>query len=120
MAVLSTGAVFTFETWTLGGRLALDALREAYGRVMHLHPNEHPIIEFGVSSYEGKRGLVYNPVFKIIDWIPVNAAGMASFAPSPAPSPAPKMIAALPPERDDGPPPYEAGDPGPSDDDIPF
>ena len=121
MAILATGAAFTFETWTLGGRVALNKLREAYGRLMHLQPDEHPVLELGVSGYDGRKGPIYNPTFKIVSWIPKDAAGLGALAPEPAPAPAPvapKQLAA--PALDlDEPPPYEAGDPGHGGDGIP-
>jgi hypothetical protein len=118
----ATGKVYVFETTARGGRVGLDDLRVAYGRVLHLHPNEHPIIELGLSSYEGKKGLVHEPTFRIVGWISKDADGLGALdTPPPAPAPAvPKPIAAPAPDLCE-PPEYEADDPGPGfDDEIPF
>jgi hypothetical protein len=77
-----TGKVYTFETSSRGGRVALDGLRLGYGRVLHRHPNEHPVIELGTGGYDSgkKHGFVHQPTFTIIGWVAKDASEVAEAA----------------------------------------
>jgi hypothetical protein len=71
-----TGKVYTFETASRGGRVALDGLRVAYGRVLHQRPSEHPLIELQAGGYDSgkKHGYVHEPVLKIVGWVAKDAS----------------------------------------------
>jgi len=63
--------IISFETSTMGGRKAVDSVlnalkvKSASGEANFLFP----VITLNENSYEGNNGTVYNPVFKITDWM---------------------------------------------------
>jgi hypothetical protein len=110
MADPETRELFTFSTSSKGGRKCLGRLCQTYGDERDRHPDEWPIIELGINSYQHSNkayGRIKDPVFTIVGWIPKDADAPAS-APMPAPKPAPAMVVA---PLSDEPLPYETGDP---------
>jgi len=64
-------AVFTFTTSSRGGLSAVGELAKAYGRRLHAHPDEYPVVELGVSSYQHRvksYGRIKVPVLRIASW----------------------------------------------------
>ncbi len=61
--------LYTFTTASRGGLNAIGELCKSYGKLMRQKPDEYPIIELGVSSYNHKEyGRIKNPTFKIVGW----------------------------------------------------
>jgi hypothetical protein len=60
---------YTFATSSGGGIKAIGKLSITYGKQMAQHPDEFPIIELGVETYDHKLyGRMKNPTFKIVGW----------------------------------------------------
>jgi hypothetical protein len=67
-----TDAFFTFSTSSRGGLQAVGKLSAAYGQHMRQRPDDMPIIELSVSSYQHPNrsiGEVREPALKIVDWV---------------------------------------------------
>jgi hypothetical protein len=63
---------FTFTTSSRGGIVALGQLSRAHGSHVRQRPDEYPIVELGMGSYQHPDrsiGEVRFPIFKIADWI---------------------------------------------------
>jgi hypothetical protein len=108
-----TGEVFTFPTSSSGGRGALDKLCKAYAVARARHPNEWPIVELGVDSYQHPIktfGRIKFPVLKIVGWVSKDAVSTDD------PTPAPALIG-NPLGEEDVPPPSGPDDYGFDDDD---
>jgi hypothetical protein len=64
--------LYTFTTSSRGGASALGSLLRQYSRHRRLHPNEYPVIELGVGSYQHAKkeyGRVKYPEFKVVGWV---------------------------------------------------
>jgi hypothetical protein len=109
-----TGELFTFATSSKGGRRALDKLCQAYGRERARHPDEWPVVELQVDSYQHPNkayGRIKFPVFKIVGWIAKGADISTVWGSPPPPNPPPAMVAAPLSDMDE-PPTYDSDDPG--------
>jgi hypothetical protein len=72
MIDLETDAFFTFSTSSRGGLQAIGKLSAAYGQHMRQHPDDMPLIELSVSSYQHPNrsiGEVREPALKIVGWV---------------------------------------------------
>jgi hypothetical protein len=72
LADLESGALFTYPTSSKGGLTAIGVLSKQYGKHMRQAPNEQPILELAVSSYQHSDrsiGEVREPVLKVVGWI---------------------------------------------------
>ncbi len=117
----SDGKIYTFSTSSVGGRNALRDLCTDYAHGRRQHPNEHPVIELGVDSYQHSNkqlGRIKTPTFVIVGWYPKDSVELQ---PSPATGNAPRPQLAAP-AREEAPPwPEHPGDPGPDfSDQIPW
>jgi hypothetical protein len=64
-------APFTFTTSSKGGLGAVGELCKHYGKAMRERPNDYPIVELGVGSYQHREkalGRIKFPVFKPVGW----------------------------------------------------
>ncbi len=112
----NTGELFTFSTWSKGGRRALDKLCEAYARERTRHRDDWPVIELQVDSYQHpdkSRGRIKVPVLKIVGWIAKDAhSSILPRAPTSSPPPPNPAPAVTPPFSNPGEPPtYDSDDP---------
>jgi hypothetical protein len=97
MRDLDTGETFTFTTSTNGGFGAIGELAKAYGKHIRQHPDDYPVVELDVGSYQHRdrsRGRIKFPIFKIVDWVNKNDPGPAAPATEPPKSPPPDTSAA--------------------------
>jgi hypothetical protein len=72
---LETEELFTFSTSSKGGLGAIGELAKVYGKHIRIKPDEVPIIELDVGSYQHSNrayGEIRFPVFKVVDWIPAD------------------------------------------------
>lgn len=63
--------LFTFTTSSRGGLNAIGELCKSYGKLMRQKPDEYPVIELGVGSYQHSNkayGRIKFPTFKIVGW----------------------------------------------------
>jgi hypothetical protein len=68
-----SGEQFVFTTYSKGGRDAIGLLSKEYGEHMLLKPDEDPVVELGVDSYQHpikSRGRIKIPVLPIKKWVP--------------------------------------------------
>jgi hypothetical protein len=66
---LTTGEEFVFKTTSQGGRSAIGDLLTKYAGRLAAGKGGMPIIDLAVDRYTHKRhGLVYRPLFRIVDW----------------------------------------------------
>lgn len=66
-------SLFTFTTSSRGGLNAIGELCKAYGKIMRQKPDEFPVIELGVDSYNHPKkeyGRIKVPTFKVAGWAP--------------------------------------------------
>jgi hypothetical protein len=87
------GEQYTFSTSSKGGISAIGELCKAFGEEMHLHPDEWPIIELDVGSYQHSKksfGRIKFPILKLVGWSPKDGDG-ANQPPLPLP-PAPEPL----------------------------
>jgi hypothetical protein len=66
-----TGEVFTFSTTSRGGTGALADLARYYGSNLNTHPNDFPVIELQVGTYQHQNaqfGRIKFPTFKRCGW----------------------------------------------------
>jgi hypothetical protein len=113
----SDGKIYTLSTSSVGGGNALRDLSGDYAHGRRQHPNEHPVIELGVDSYQHSNkqlGRIKTPTFVIVGWYPKDSVELQ---PS---QPASHLATESPPQRRIAPPPREEapwhehpGDPGP-------
>jgi hypothetical protein len=64
--------LYTFTTSSKGGLGAIGELCKTYGKGMRQHPNELPIVEIDVGSYQHSNkayGRIKYPVFKHVGWV---------------------------------------------------
>src|SRR5262249_29163314 len=67
-----TKGLYTFTTSTRGGLGAVGELCKVYGKEMRARPNEYPLVELGVGSYQHRDkayGRIKFPVFKVVGWV---------------------------------------------------
>jgi hypothetical protein len=67
------GDLLTFATSSKGGLGAIGELCRAYGEEMRTHPDDWPVVELGVSSYNHSNkefGRIKIPVLKLVGWEP--------------------------------------------------
>ena len=67
-----SGEVYTFATASKGGLGAIGELCKAYGKAMRQKPDQYPVIELDVGSYQHRDrslGRIKFPIFKIVGWI---------------------------------------------------
>jgi hypothetical protein len=65
------GELFTFATSSRGGIGAVGKLSTFYGRRLHQHPGELPVIELGVGTYQHSNkayGRIKFPEFNVVGW----------------------------------------------------
>ena len=63
--------LYTFVTSSRGGINAVGELCKAYGKQMRLRPNDYPIIELGVNSYNHPNkeyGRIKIPLLTVVGW----------------------------------------------------
>jgi hypothetical protein len=68
--------VFTFATSSRGGMGAIGELCKTYGRHMREAPDQYPVVELGVGSYQHRDksfGRIKFPTFAIVDWVDAKA-----------------------------------------------
>jgi hypothetical protein len=66
-----TDKLYTFTTSSRGGLGAIGELSKAYGKAMRQRPNEYPVVELDVGSYQHSirsYGRIKFPIFRIVDW----------------------------------------------------
>jgi hypothetical protein len=71
-ADLETNELFTFSTGSKGGLSAIGELSKAYGRHIRTNPDELPLIELDVGSYQHSNrsyGEIRFPIVKMKGWI---------------------------------------------------
>lgn len=95
--------VYTFATQSKGGISAVGELAKNYGKEMRLRPNEFPIIEIGVKSYNHSNkqfGRIKVPTFTVVGWISADeATDPPAEAPSTRKSPGRKTASTRSPRR---------------------
>jgi hypothetical protein len=70
-AIDESGDLFTFCTTSRGGINALADLSRYYGRNRHAHPDEFPVVELSVETYQHSNpqfGRIKVPSFKPVGW----------------------------------------------------
>ena len=87
--------LYTFATNSRGGTSAMGELCKTYGKHIREHPDEDPVIELDVGSYQHPDktiGRVKFPIFKVVGWVPKRGpngnAPVNAEPPNPAPAPA--------------------------------
>jgi len=63
--------LYTFASSSKGGLNALGGLCKAYGKEMRTKPDQYPVVEIGVDSYNHPNrelGRIKVPTFKLVDW----------------------------------------------------
>ena len=63
--------LYTFATSSRGGLNAIGELCKGYGKAMRQRPDEYPVVELGVGSYQHSNkefGRIKFPILKIVDW----------------------------------------------------
>jgi len=106
--------LFTFNTSSKGGRSAIGELAKVHGKHIGRKPDEVPIIELDVGSYQHRNrsfGEIRFPIFKVTGWISIDKLPPIDGAPTagdddgnggepalalPEPEPAPKPAVAKP------------------------
>jgi hypothetical protein len=81
MADAESGEVYTFTTASRGGLNAIGLLCKGYGECQHLHPEEWPLIELNVGSYQHSNrayGRIKYPILDMIGWSPKDAVKAAA------------------------------------------
>jgi hypothetical protein len=74
------GEIFTFATSSRGGLGAIGELAKAYGKAMRQQPDQYPVIELGVDSYQHRDrslGRIKIPTFRIVGWTTKDGDGNA-------------------------------------------
>jgi hypothetical protein len=112
----SDGKIYTFSTSSVGGRNALRDLCTDYANKRRQHPNEHPVIELGVDSYQHSNkqlGRIKTPTFVIVGWhakdsVNLQPSQAAAHLTTETPSPQRRIA----PPREEAPPWEHPGDPG--------
>jgi hypothetical protein len=88
LAAETDGELFTFTTDSNGGRDAIGKLCTEYGKELHRHPDDWPIIELDGDSYlhsNKQRGRIKFPILKIVSWSPKDGEAPAPSNPNLAP-----------------------------------
>jgi hypothetical protein len=65
------GDLYTFTTSSRGGLSAIGELCKSYGKQIRQRPDQHPVIELDVGSYQHSNrsyGRIKFPVFTVVDW----------------------------------------------------
>jgi hypothetical protein len=100
---IETDEIFTFSTPSKGGLSAIGELSKAYGKRIRQKPDEVPVVELAVGSYQHSNrayGQIRYPIFEVIDWIPIarlppiDGFSTAPTEDAPLPLPAPKKAGA--------------------------
>ena len=67
-----SGDVYTFATASKGGLGCIGELSKEYGKHIRQHPDQGPVIELDVGSYQHRDrslGRIKFPIFKVVGWI---------------------------------------------------
>jgi hypothetical protein len=103
LADLETEALYTYSTSSKGGLSAIGELCKEHGKHVRQKPDDVPIIELDVDSYQHTNrayGEIRVPKLKRIDWVPTDklpsidgasAAEKSSTPPLPLPDPPPAI-----------------------------
>jgi hypothetical protein len=95
---VKSGEIYTFVTSSKGGLGCIGELSKAYGKNVRQHPDDLPIIEIDVGSYQHRErsvGRIKYPIFRVVDWIDKNDPG-TNKAPAIEPPKSPAPAAAKP------------------------
>jgi hypothetical protein len=68
-ADMNSGATYTFTTTSIGGRMAVDDLKDAIRNYRMQHPGAKPVISLGTTPWKTKYGKRLRPNFRIAEWI---------------------------------------------------
>lgn len=74
MRDLETGEQFLFKAASNGSYRALGKFLKAFSKQYKKHPDEIPIVELDMESYEHKKkqyGKIFNPIFNLVDFMTV-------------------------------------------------
>jgi hypothetical protein len=69
---IETGEVYTFVTSSKGGLGAIGELCKVHGKHIRQHPDDYPIVELDVGSYQHRDrslGRIKYPIFKVVGFI---------------------------------------------------
>jgi hypothetical protein len=72
LANLENDELFTFSTSSKGGLGAIGELAKTYGKRIRQKPDEVPIVELAVGSYQHNNrnyGEIRYPIFKVVGWV---------------------------------------------------
>ncbi len=86
LRAIKDGEIYTFATASKGGRACIGELAKVYGKMSRQRPNEWPVIEIDVGSYQHRDrsfGRIKFPIFKIVDWVPKDSPDVAPAAQQP-------------------------------------
>jgi hypothetical protein len=75
--------LYTFATSSRGGINAIGELCKAYGKAMRMKPEEWPVVELDVDSYNHSNkefGRIKIPVIKLVDWEPKTGVAQKKIA----------------------------------------
>lgn len=67
-----SGEVYTFATASKGGLGCVGELSKEYGKAIRQKPDQYPIVELDVGSYQHRDrslGRIKFPIFKVVDWV---------------------------------------------------
>jgi hypothetical protein len=93
---VSDGAIFTFVASSKGGLGGIGELCKEYGKTMRQRPDQYPVIELDIGSYQHRDrslGRIKFPIFRIVDWKPRDGGNTPPAMP-PKSSPPDKAAAA--------------------------
>jgi hypothetical protein len=75
MHKIEGGEVYTFTTASKGGLGAIGELSKTYGKNLRQRPDDYPVVELDVGSYQHRdrsRGRIKYPIFKVVNWVNKN------------------------------------------------
>jgi hypothetical protein len=78
MREVETSEVYTFATSSKGGLGAIGELSKVYGKNLRQRPDDYPIVELDVGSYQHRDrslGRIKFPIFKVVGWVNKNDPG---------------------------------------------
>jgi hypothetical protein len=100
---IETGEVYTFVTSSKGGLGAIGELCKVHGKHIRQHPDDYPIVELDIGSYQHRDrslGRIKYPIFKVVGSInkyePTADKAPATEPPKSPPSGKPAVAAAKP------------------------
>jgi hypothetical protein len=73
-------AKYTFCIASMGGRVAVDALREAMEYARRFRPGQYPIVSLQWKKWPTKHGMKSRPSLKIVGWFPPAATAASRIA----------------------------------------